>query len=113
MKAVSWAAGVELNYTKKRQRFYYVFTFLTYFYFYLNVFTPMVAPGRSRRVGAKQPQQNILRLTNTKISTLSLLDEPKVAHRDKVCQLGCHLVWALVTPFHNILLTFGPVGPSP
>jgi len=70
MKAVSWAAGVELNYTKKRQRFYYVFTFLTYFYFYLNVFTPMVAPGRSRRVGAKQPQQNILRLTNTKISTL-------------------------------------------
>ena len=49
MKAISWASGVELNYTKKRLRFlsrlqtffyfcHVFFTFLTFLNFYLNVF---------------------------------------------------------------------------
>jgi len=37
LKAISWAAGVELNYTKKRQRFYYVYKrfFLNFSRFYV------------------------------------------------------------------------------
>jgi len=43
LKAISWASGVELNYTKKRQRFYYVykrffFKFLSRFYVFYNFF---------------------------------------------------------------------------
>ena len=45
LKAISWASGVELNYTRKRQRYllrlqnvFFIFVTFLRFYFYLNVF---------------------------------------------------------------------------
>jgi len=54
LKAIYWASGVELNYAKKRCRFYYVYkrflkkivTLFNVFYFYLNVFYIYCEHGR-------------------------------------------------------------------
>ena len=46
LKAISWATGVELNYTITLTKFFFIFvTFLTFcnvIYFYLNVFTSVL-----------------------------------------------------------------------
>jgi len=43
-----------------------------------------VAPGRSRRGGAEQPQQNYFWPTNTKVTLYRSMNEPKVAYCNKL-----------------------------
>jgi len=39
---IAWASGVELNYKRFFKFLSRIFTFLTFFYFYLNVFLHLV-----------------------------------------------------------------------